>query len=288
MESRKIGHYEVGVVGFGAAGLSVPVAGPIEESLPVLLAALDAGMTLIDTAACYVPSHLQPGHNEAVIAKALSEWGGDADSVLVATKGGLTRINDVDIATDFRADARPEAIRRDCDVSLRALGVERIGLYQLHAPDADVPLEETMGAFAELQQAGKVDLVGLSNVSLEQLDSIRQIVDVASVQNRFSPAHREHLDVVKGCAERGIAFLAYSPLGGLGQRARELPDVNPAFAEIAALRGVSPHQVALAWELTVSPTLIPIPGSRRMETALDSAAAAALRLTDNELALLGV
>jgi aryl-alcohol dehydrogenase-like predicted oxidoreductase len=259
---------------------------PEEQAIEVIAAALDAGIRLIDSAACYVPSGDEQGHNEALIAKGLAAWGGDADEVLVATKCGIKRIANVDFATDFVTSGRPEFLREQCETSLAALGTDCIGLYQLHTPPPDAELLDVVGTLAQLQSEGKVRHIGLSNVSVEQLDQARTVVDVVSVQNRFSPPHRENLDMVRACEQRGIAFLAYSPLGGLGARARELGDVSTAFADVAAARGVSVHQVALAWELALSPQLIPIPGARRVETARDSAAAEAITLTADELVLL--
>ena len=284
MTARRVGSFDVSPVGFGAAGLSVADHPSEADAIRVIVAALEAGVQLIDSAACYVPSGTQQGHNEQLIAKALAAWGGSSDDVLVATKAGIKRIAAVDMATDFVTSGRPEFIREQCDTSLEALGTDCIGLFQLHTPPPDCSLLETMGVFAELQAEGKIKHIGLSNVTVEELDQALAVVEIVSVQNRFSPAHRETLDVVRACEERGIAFLAYSPLGGLGARARELGQVNEPFAAVAADRGVSVHQVALAWELSVSPRLLPIPGARRVQTAIDSAAGADLVLTQGELA----
>jgi aryl-alcohol dehydrogenase-like predicted oxidoreductase len=286
MSMRSIAGFAVSPIGLGAAGLSVADHPSEEQAVEVIAAALDAGIRLIDSAACYVPSGEEQGHNEALVAKGLAAWGGDADEVLVATKCGIKRNANVDFATDFVTSGRPEFLREQCETSLAALGVDSIGLYQLHTPPPDTDLVDVMGTLAELQREGKIRHIGLSNVTVEQLDQAHQIVDVVSVQNRFSPPHRENLDVVRACEQRDIAFLAYSPLGGLGARARELGDVSAPFADVAATRGVSVHQVALAWELALSPRLIPIPGVRRVETALDSAAAADLTLTADEIGLL--
>jgi len=283
---RRVGSFQVPPVGFGAAGLSVADHPSEADAVLVIAAALDAGVRLLDTAACYVPSETQQGHNEELIAKGLAAWGGPVDEVLVATKAGIKRIASVDMAKDFIASGRPEFLREQCETSLRALGTDCLGLLQIHTPPPDVPLVDAMGVFGELQAEGKVRHIGLSNVSVEQLEQVLEVVEVTSVQNRFSPAHREHLDVVRACEERGIAFLAFSPLGGLGANARQLGEVNVPFAAVAEARGVSVHQVALAWELSVSPVLLPIPGSRRVETARDSAAAAGLVLTPDELELL--
>jgi aryl-alcohol dehydrogenase-like predicted oxidoreductase len=286
MELRSLGGRKVGAIGLGAAGLSVADHPDEESAVRTIHAALDAGVTLLDTATCYVPSHEQQGHNEALLAKALQMWSGDSDAVVVASKAGIRRIRTERFDIDFETSGRPERIREDCENSLRALRAERLGLYQLHSPDPDTPLAETMGAFAALQAEGKIEAVGLCNVSVDQLNEARSVVEVASVQNRFSPSSRESLPLLEVCDALGIAFLAYSPLGGLGRGARELADRAPAFAVVARKRGVSPQQVALAWELAASPVLIPIPGARRPATIEDSAAATLLELTPAELATL--
>ena len=185
----------------------------------------------------------------------------------------------------WEVDGRPEHLRQACEASLRALGVEAIGLYQLHRPDPKVPFAESVGALAELKAAGKVRLVGLSNVSVDQINQARQLVEVASVQNEFSPRFRRSEGELVFCAAQRIAFLPWSPLGGIG-RGRDLGGRHRAFAEVADAHGVSPQQVALAWELAKAPVVIPIPGASRPETITDSLAAAGLRLSDDELSRL--
>lgn len=287
LPTRRIGDRAVSAIGMGAAGLSVGDPPPEEDGVAALVAAFECGVTLVDTAACYVPGHDAQGHNEALIARALAEWGGPAESVLVATKAGIVRTGSGGtIATDFSAAARPEEVVAQCEVSLRALGRDCIELYQLHSPADDVPLAETMGAFAGLVAAGKVRQVGVCNVDVDQLAEARSVVDVASVQNSFSPGNLASLPVIEACEADGIAFLAYSPLGGLGARARNLPERAPGFAEVAAELSVSPQRLALAWELARSPVVIPIPGARRAATIADSAAATGLELSAEHLARL--
>ncbi len=247
------------------------------RSLRTIHAALDAGVTLIDTADAYCLGESEVGHNERLVAKALASWPGGRDGVLVATKGGHTRPG-----REWGLDGRPEHLRQACEASLRALGVEAIGLYQLHRPDPKVPFAESVGALAELRAAGKVRMVGLSNVSVDQIEQARRIVEVASVQNELSPRFRRSEGELAWCAAHRIAFLPWSPLGGIG-RGGMLGQRHPAFAEVAGRHGVSPQQVALAWELAKAPVVIPIPGARRPETIADSAAAATLRLDADEL-----
>jgi aryl-alcohol dehydrogenase-like predicted oxidoreductase len=244
-------------------------------------AALDAGVTLIDTADAYCLGGDEVGHNERLIRKALDGWPGDRDRVLVATKGGHTRPGG-----EWGLDGRPEYLRRACEASLRALGVEAIGLYQFHRPDPKVPFLESVGALAELKAAGKVRMVGLSNVSVDQIRQAREVVEVASVQNEFSPRFRRSEGELAWCAANRIAFLPWSPLGGMGRGGSLGQGRHRAFAEVAAGHGVSPQQVALAWELAKAPVVIPIPGARRPESILDSAAAATLRLSADDLARL--
>jgi aryl-alcohol dehydrogenase-like predicted oxidoreductase len=280
MPTRRLGGLRVSAIGLGEMPMSLAGRPDEASSIRTIHAALDAGVTLIDTADAYCIDDSEVGHGERLVSKALDAWPGDRDRVLVATKGGHTRQG-----REWGLDGRPEYLRRACEASLRALGVEAIGLYQFHRPDPTVPFTESVGALAELQAAGKVRLVGLSNVSVDQINQARELVDVASVQNEFSPRFRRSEGELAFCAAEGIAFLPWSPLGGIG-RGRDLGGRHRAFAEVAEAHGVSPQQVALAWELAKAPTVIPIPGSSRPETILDSVAAARLRLGGDELARL--
>jgi aryl-alcohol dehydrogenase-like predicted oxidoreductase len=266
-------------VGYGGMHLSLEDRPPERQGLEVIRAALDAGVRLIDTADVYCLDDADIGHNERLVAEALRGWSGDRDGVLVATKGGLTRP-----AGRWERDASPEHLRAACERSLRALGVERIGLYQLHAPDPEVPFEESIGALAELRREGKIRWVGLSNVSVAQVRAAEAIVPVASVQNRLNPFFRESLEegVVRHCAEQGIGFLAYSPVGG-GRLNRKLPE-HPVLRPMAARLGVSAHTLVLAWVLAQSPAVIAIPSARRVAHALDSVGAGALELSAEDLA----
>jgi aryl-alcohol dehydrogenase-like predicted oxidoreductase len=248
------------------------------QAIEVLHAALDAGMTLIDTADVYCLDDDDIGHNERLIAKALAGWQGDRDSVVVATKGGSTRPGG-----RWERNGRPEHIRAACERSLTALGVDRIDLYQFHAPDPDVSFEDSVGAFADLQREGKVRWVGLSNVSVAEIEQAQKIVQVITVQNRLSPFFREALEtnLVKYCEDKGIGFLAYSPVGG-GRLNKKLPD-HRVLLPIARRHSSSPHAVVLAWVLARSPCVIVIPGARTVEHTLDSVASAGLALSEAEL-----
>jgi len=245
----------------------------------VIHAALDGGATLIDTADAYCLHDGEVGHNERLVAKALATWSGPREEVLVATKGGFVRPDG-----QWRHNARPEHLRRACDRSLEALGIERIDLYQLHAPDPDVPLDESVESLAELRREGKIRWLGLSNVSVAEIRSAREITEVVSVQNRLNPFFREAMvdGVVAYCDAEGLGFLAYSPLGG-GRLNKKLTEVE-ALQPIARRHGVSPHAVVLAWVLAQGPSVLAIPAARRLEHVTDSQAAAGLVLNEDDLA----
>jgi len=276
--SLGLGAPPVSAVGFGGMHLSIQDRPTEAQSIRVIHAALDAGVTLIDTADVYCLDNQDIGHNERLVARALEGWQGERDQVIVATKGGVTRP-----AGRWETDGRPQHLRAACERSLEALGVERIDLYQLHAPDPKVPLTESVGALAELQQEGKIRWVGLSNVSVPQIREAESVARVSSVQNRLNPFFREALaeGVVAYCAERGMGFLAYSPTGG-GRLNHKLP-AHPVLQPMAARLGVSPHALVLAWLLARSPAVIVIPSARTVEHAQDSTGAAELGLSEADL-----
>jgi aryl-alcohol dehydrogenase-like predicted oxidoreductase len=281
--TRTIAGTEVGAIGLGGMPLSLKGRPPTDQAIATIHAALDAGVTLIDTADAYCENADDTGHNERLIGEALRSWGGRRDAVMVATKGGHVR----DAAGSWLVDGRPEHLRVACDASLVALGVDVIDLYQFHRPDPKVPFAESIGALAELRDAGKVRLVGVSNVNIDQMEEASAIVSIASVQNQFSPAFRSSAEELAWCAMRDVAFLPWSPLGGMGGAAG-LADHFPVFADVAAHHGVSPQQVALAWELAQADVVVPIPGASRPATILDSVAAADLDLSVDELAALSM
>jgi aryl-alcohol dehydrogenase-like predicted oxidoreductase len=184
-------------------------------------------------------------------------------------------------------DGSPAHLRKAVDGSLKRLGVEAIGLYQLHRPDPSVPYAESVGVLGELLDAGKIRMAGISNASVDLIREAREVLGgrLVSVQNQFSPAFRTSEAELRLCDELGVAFLPWSPLGGISN-AGELGSRHRAFAEVASARGVSPQQVTLAWELALSPVVVPIPGSSRPETIRDSAAATELVLDGDEVARL--
>jgi aryl-alcohol dehydrogenase-like predicted oxidoreductase len=269
----------VSAVGYGGMHLSIEGRPPDEQGVRVIQAALGAGVTLIDTADVYCLDQHDIGHNERLIARALGGWSGARASVTVATKGGIVRPGG-----RWDSDASPAHLRTAAEQSLRALGVERLDLYQLHAPDPRVPLAESVGALARLRDEGKVRWIGLSNVTVAQIREAQAVTPVTTVQNRLNPFFRESLSggVVDYCAEQGIGFLAYSPTGG-GRLNRKLP-AHPVLKPIVTRLGVSAHAVVLAWVLAQSPAVIVIPSARTVEHALDSVGAADITLSPEDLA----
>jgi aryl-alcohol dehydrogenase-like predicted oxidoreductase len=273
--TRTLGDAELYPIGLGGMPLSLKGRPPEDQAIRTIHAALDAGVNLIDTADAYAYDETDTGHNERLIAKALR---GRRDGVLVATKGGHVRRGQA-----WEVDGRPEHIRAACEASLRALETEVIDLYQFHRPDPAVPYAESIGAFKALQDEGKVRWVGISNATVAQLEEALGIVDVVSVQNQLALNFTGPLErgEVQACEERGIAFLPWSPLGGIG-RADATEAVAPVNAA-AERHGVSPQQVALAWLLALSPRMLVIPGASRPETIADSARAAELALSEAEV-----
>ena len=277
---RQIAGTDIFPIGLGAMPMSLSGRPPEERSIRAIHAALDAGVNLIDTADAYCVDERDVGHNERLIAKALR---GRRDGVIVATKGGHTRPGGA-----WELDGRPEHIKAACEASLRALDTDRIDLYQYHRPDPDVPYAETIGTFKELQDEGKVRWIGISNANVEQIELACSIADVVVVQNQLSLEYMS--PIAKGevelCEQRGIAFLPWSPLGGI-PRADDAAGRHAAVREAAEAHGVSPQQVALAWLLSLSPAVIPIPGASRPESILDSVRAVELELTRDELERIG-
>lgn len=282
MQTRRIGTAQVSAIGLGGMPMSIEGRPDEARSVATIHAALDAGVTLVDTADAYHLHADEVGHNETLIAGALASHPLGAD-VLVATKAGHLRPGD----GSWTLDGRPEHVKAACEASLRRLGVEAIGLYQFHRPDPEVPYADSVGALAELLDAGKIRMAGVSNANPDQIRLANEILGgrLVSVQNQFSPAYRSSAAELALCDELGIAFLPWSPLGGIA-KASELGSGYAPFAKVAAAHGVSPQRVCLAWMLTLSPHLVPIPGSSRPETVTDSVAAAELTLDADEIAQL--
>ena len=241
------------------------------EARALLRRAVELGVNFIDTADAYGPSV-----SERLIAEALHPY---PRHLVIATKGGLVRPS----RPEWQPDGRPEHLRAACEASLRRLKLERIDLYQFHRPDPKVPFADSVGALKDLQQAGKIRHIGLSNIDIDQLHQAQSIIKVASVQNRYHVADRASEPVLKACERERIAFL---PWGPLAQRAREsaTPDAAlTALAAIAAARHVAVPTAALAWLLAKSPVMLPIPGTSRIDHLEEDLGAARLRLSAAEM-----
>src|SRR6478672_8396661 len=287
MMTRTLGDLSVSAIGLGGMPLSRPGRdGSLpdrDRAIATVRAALDLGVTLVDTADCYGPDDHPDdeglGHNEELIAAALR---GRSEEVLVATKGGIRRRG-----AEWPIDGRPAWLRQAVEGSLRRLGVDSIGLYQHHRPDPDVPYAETMGAMRELYDAGLVQRVGISNADVDQIAEARSVLGDAlvSVQNQYSPAFLSSTDELELCGRLGLAFLPWSPLGGM-QDAAALGSTHRAFDEVAAECEVSPQQVCLAWMLAKGDHVLPIPGASRPASIQDSAEAVHLKLSEEQLARL--
>ncbi|WP_276319514.1 aldo/keto reductase [Cellulomonas endophytica] len=284
--TRTLGPFQVHPVGLGCMPLSMnnDRQYPDEaDAVATIHAALDAGVTLLDTADCYAPSWDAFGHNESLVATALRQYGSLPEGLVVATKGGITR----GPGETWGRDGSPEYLRGAVEASLRRLGVDVIDLYQWHRPDRERDYAEVVGTFAALRDEGKVRAVGISNANLEEIAVAQDVLGpggLVSVQNEFSPRYRSSEDELRRCDAEGIAFLPWSPLGGTGGGARAVGEQFSVFAEIGAEHGVSPQRVVLAWELALSERVIPIPGARRAASIADSAAAAELVLSEEEIA----
>lgn len=263
----------ISAIGFGGMPLSIQGRPSEDVGRRVLHAAIDAGMTFIDTADVYCLDDNDIGHNERLIASVVRER---KDDVFVATKAGLRRPRG-----SWTNDGSPKHIREACELSLRALQTEQIQLYQFHAPDPKVRFAKSIEAFAELHREGKFRWFGLSNVSVAEIEEASSILPVVSVQNRLNPYFRESIAVAKECARRNITFLAYSPVGG-GRLSKKLPKFE-VLQRIARAHDASVHAVAIAWVRAQADTIVPIPAARTVEHAVDSAGAAELVFSEQEL-----
>jgi pyridoxine 4-dehydrogenase len=263
------GDVEVHRLGFGAMritgkGIWGPPDDP-DEAKRLLRRVVELGIDLIDTADSYGPEV-----SENLIAEALHPY---PDELVIATKGGLRRTG----PGQWPRDARPERLKECCEASLRRLRLDRIDLYQLHAPDEKVPYEDSVGALKELQDEGKIRHVGISNVSVEQLERAQRIVDVVSVQNRFNLTDRDSEDVLDACERAGIAFIPWFPLA-----TGRLAEPGGVLDRVARAHDATPAQIALAWLLARSPVMLPIPGTSSVEHMQENLAAAQIELSPAE------
>jgi pyridoxine 4-dehydrogenase len=265
------GDMEVRRMGFGAMRVTGPgIMGPPidpEECKRVLRRVVELGVNLIDTADSYGPEV-----SENLLAETLHPY---PDDLVIATKGGLVRPG----PGKWEADCRPERLKACCEASLRRLKVDRIDLYQLHTVDSKLPYAEQVGALAELKAEGKIRHVGVCNVGRTQLEEARAVVEVVSVQNRYSIVDRSSRMVLEVCERDGLGFLPWYPLGAgnLGE------DAERAIGEVAAAHDATSFQVALAWLLNSSPVALPIPGTSKVDHLEDNVAAAGIELSGEEL-----
>jgi pyridoxine 4-dehydrogenase len=264
------GDLEVRRLGFGAMritgdGIWGPPDDP-DEAKRLLRRVVELGVNLIDTADSYGPAV-----SENLIAEALHPY---PEGLVIATKGGLRRTG----PGQWPRDARPERLKECCEGSLRRLRLERIDLYQLHSPDRRVPLEESLGALKELQDEGKILHIGISNVSADELDRARAVVDVVTVQNRYNLTDRHSEDVLEACERDGIGFIPWFPLA-IGELARS----RGALEDLARRRDATPSQLALAWLLARSPVMLPIPGTGSVEHLEENMLAESIDLESDEV-----
>lgn len=275
MPQRTLGASQASAIALGGARWSLVEVPDDQLAAATIRAALAEGITLFDTARAYTTVHHQ-SHNEALIAEVLAVELAEG-AVIISTKGGHGRAAN----GEFYVDARPETLRRHCDESLQILGIDRIPLYSLHWPDKNVPLTESVGALADLRTAGKVEMIGVCNVSTDQLVELRTSVSIDAVQHRFSPLDQSNRELVSMCAAAGIPFLAYSPFGG----AAGAPTLgnHPGIASVASRRRASPYQVAIAW-LLHHPGVVPIVGAGRPGSI--NGIYAGISLTDDEAKLI--
>jgi aryl-alcohol dehydrogenase-like predicted oxidoreductase len=262
------GDLPVSRLGFGAMRLTgTEIWGDPPDRAQAIAAvrrAVDLGVNFIDTADAYGPAV-----SENLIAEALYPY---PDGLVIATKGGLVRPG----PGRWDRDGRPGHLRQACDDSLKRLRLDQIPLYQLHKPDPEVPLGESVGALADLQAAGKIRHIGISTVTGGQLREAQRAAPIASVQNRYSAVDRSSQSVLDLCTARGLAFIAWAPVRQTG--------ANSAVTAIASQRGISRYQVALAWLLAMSPVMLPIPGTASPAHVQENIEAAALELTAEEIA----
>jgi pyridoxine 4-dehydrogenase len=268
------GDLEVHRLGFGAMritgdGIWGPPDDP-EEARRLLRRVVELGIDLIDTADSYGPEV-----SENLIAEALNPY---SDGLVIATKGGLLRTG----PGRWPSDASPKHLREACEASLRRLKLDRIDLYQLHSPDSKVPFEDSVGALKELRDEGKIRHIGMSNVSVEELERARAIVEVVTVQNRYSLEARHSEDVLDACEEAGIGFIPWFPLA-----TGRLAEPGGPLDRIASEHDATPAQIALAWLLARSPVMLPIPGTSSVEHLEENVAALRIELSPEEATEIG-
>ncbi|WP_414753434.1 aldo/keto reductase [Anabaena sp. CCY 9910] len=281
METTQLGKTGIFVsaIGLGGMPMSIYNRPPESDSIQVIHRALDLGVTFIDTADSYCKDESDKHHNERLIHKALSSYPGDTSQVVVATKGGLMRPNE-----SWTRNGNPEHLRQTIRVSFEALGGEKpIDVWQYHFPDPEYTIAESLAPVKEAVEAGLIRFVGVSNFSVEQIKQARDVVDIVSVQNQYSPWERqpEKDGVLQYCEQEKLTFLPWSPFGGR-RRHQDLQDIS-AIAQLAKAKGVSVYSIVLAWLRAKSPTILPIPGASKISSIEDSVSAVNVKLTNEEV-----
>ena len=293
MKQHKLGNRQVSAIGVGCMNVSWiwsngAALDPVrrqESAIPAIHAALDAGVTLLDTADIYAPTWDAFGHNEIFVAEALRTWSGtkeQKDKVVVATKAGISR----QPGERWGRNGSLDYLLRAAEASAGRLGVEKIDLWQHHRLDPEIVFETQVANILALKERGIVDQIGVSNYDAKQLEIAIKIAGgpddggIVSIQNEFSPRYRYDLDVLAVCEKYGIAYLPWSPLGGMNNK-KAITD-SDAFEEVANKHSVSKYAIALAWEIKTSPSVIPIPGATRTESILDCITALDVTLSDDD------
>ena len=284
METTQIGKSGISVSALGLGGMPMSVyERPAEsQSINVIHRALDLGITFIDTADSYCKDESDKHHNEQLIHKALQSYDGDTSNIVVATKGGLMRPNQ-----SWTRNGNPEHLRETIQVSFEALGGNKpIDIWQFHAPDPEYTIKASLAPAKEAQKAGMISNIGVSNFSVEQIEQARDVVDIVSVQNQYSPWQRqpETDGVLEYCQNEGLTFIPWSPFGGR-RRHDSLTDI-PAIAKLAKDKGVSVYCIVLAWLRSKSPCILPIPGASKISSIEDSVKAVDLKLSEAEIEII--
>ena len=281
MELKPLGNTSVSISAIGLGGMPLSLSGrPSElEAIAVIHRALDLGVTLLDTADSYCRDETDKHHNERLLYKALQQYEGDTSQVIVATKGGLMRPQGA-----WTRNGNPDHLRQTIRESFAALGGNQpIDLWQYHSPDPNYSIAASLTPAREAVEAGLIRYVGVSNFSVEQIQKARDVVEIVSVQNQYSPWHRqpERDGVLAYCEQEGLTFLPWSPLGG-SRRVKSLPEIQP-IAQLAKEKNVSVYCLVLAWLRTKSACVVPIPGASKVESIADSVKAAAVHLSAIEV-----
>jgi len=279
VSKRRLCDRTLSEIGYGGMGLSVEGRPPENQAYKTIHAALDSGVNYVDTADVYCLDERDIGHNERLVTDAVRSWrNGDPASILIGTKGGLERVG-----KEWRVNGKPSHLRKACENNLKALQVDSIEFYQLHAVDPKVPLCESINELRKLQREGLIKHIGLSNVSLDQLIEAREMVDIVAVQNRCNILDASSITsgLLEYCEKAKIIFFAYSPVGGFRRHSDFVKEKE--IEEMATKYKCSPYQLALAYLINLSPIIIPIPGSRSPARAKANSEAVNIKLEVSDL-----